>query len=102
MTNPVYHSVTLSAPVRISAALERQESGTSGVASAAVAQPVHDGSGLVAGFCDATGGYLPLACTLNGARVLDFAARLLGVDHAGLSELALQSVPGAHGVTLLP
>lgn len=76
--------------------------GTSGVASAAVAQPVHDGSGLVAGFCDATGGYLPLACTLNGARVLDFAARLLGVDHAGLSELALQSVPGAHGVTLLP
>lgn len=76
--------------------------GTSGVASAVTDSSIHDPSGLVAGFCDAAGGYLPLACTLNGAKVLDFAAMLLGVDHAGLSQLALAGEPGAHGVTLLP
>lgn len=76
--------------------------GTSGVASAVVEDPVSDGTGLVAGFCDATGRYLPLACTLNGARVLDFAATLMGVDHAELSRLALAAAPGARGVSLLP
>ena len=76
--------------------------GTSGVASACSDHSVHDPSGLVTGFADATGNYLPLACTLNGAKVLDFAAMLLGVDHSGLSELALAGAPGAHGVTLLP
>lgn len=76
--------------------------GTSGVASAVSEHAVCDPSGLVTGFCDASGKYLPLACTLNGAKVLDFAALLLGVDHSGLSELALAAPPGAHGVTLLP
>jgi len=57
---------------------------------------------MVTGFADATGRYLPLACTLNGAKVLDFAARILGVDHNGLSALALEGEPGAHGVSLLP
>ena len=39
--------------------------------------------------CDATGGYLPLACTLNAAKVTDTFARLLDVDHATLERLAL-------------
>lgn len=76
--------------------------GTSGVASMVTAESVHDETGLVAGFCDATGKYLPLACTLNGAKVLDFSARMLGVDHDGLAQLALHGEPGAHGVVLLP
>ncbi|WP_348968022.1 FGGY-family carbohydrate kinase [Corynebacterium pyruviciproducens] len=76
--------------------------GTSGVASTVSVSSVHDGTGLVTGFADATGRYLPLSCTLNGAKVLDFAARTLGVDHNGLSELALRGEPDAHGVTLLP
>ena len=50
--------------------------GTSGVASARAQTPVHDGSGLVTGFADATGGFLPLAVTLNAARILDLQARL--------------------------
>lgn len=73
--------------------------GTSGVASAWSEHSVHDDNGLVTGFSDATGAYLPLACTLNGAKVLDFAANLLGVDHKGLSEMALA---GKSSVTLLP
>jgi xylulokinase len=76
--------------------------GTSGVASTVATAPTADPTGLVTGFADATGAFLPLACTLNAARVLDTAAALLGVDHDGLATLALQAAPGAGGVTLLP
>jgi xylulokinase len=76
--------------------------GTSGVASVVSSVPTTDPSGLVSGFADATGRYLPLACTLNASRVLDLAARLLGVDHDGLAQLALAADPGAGGLTLLP
>ena len=76
--------------------------GTSGVVSAVSARPTADASGMVAGFADATGAFLPLACTLNASRVLDAAARMLGVDHAGLSALALAAPPGADGLVLVP
>jgi xylulokinase len=76
--------------------------GTSGVVSAVAEVPASDDSGIVAGFADATGRYLPLVCTLNAARVLDATARLLGVDHAGLSRLALGAPAGAGGLALVP
>jgi len=76
--------------------------GTSGVACAVADQPVRDVSGAVAGFADATGRFLPLVATLNAARVLDAAARMLGVDHAGLSDLALVAPAGAGGLALVP
>ncbi len=76
--------------------------GTSGVASAVSTTPVADGTGVVTGFADASGGYLPMVTTMNAAGILDLQARWLGVDHDGLAELALQSAPGAGGVTLLP
>lgn len=77
--------------------------GTSGVVSAVTATaPRPDPSGYVAGFADASGRHLPLVCTLNAARVLDAAARLLGVDHDELSRLALSAPPGAAGLVLVP
>jgi xylulokinase len=76
--------------------------GTSGTAFAVADVPAADPSAAVAGFADATGRYLPLVCTLNAARVLDSAAALLGVDHAGLARLALSADPGAGGLVLLP
>jgi xylulokinase len=76
--------------------------GTSGVVAALAAAPVADPSGLVAGFADAAGGYLPLACTLNGSRVLDATRTVLGVGHERLSELALSAPAGADGLTLVP
>ena len=76
--------------------------GTSGTAYAATAKESADPSGLVCGFADATGRYLPLACTINAARVLDVTAGMLGVSAAGLAELALAAPAGAEGVTLLP
>ncbi|MEX0428703.1 xylulokinase [Nocardioides sp. DS6] len=76
--------------------------GTSGVVSAVVDAPTADASGLVAGFADATGRYLPLACTLNAARVLMATARLLGVDVEALSKLALEAPSGVGGLVLVP
>ena len=76
--------------------------GTSGVVSAVSMHPTSDATGLVAGFADATGAYLPLACTLNASRVLDAVAALLGVDHAGLDELAVSAPAGADGLVLVP
>ena len=76
--------------------------GTSGTAFAVSNTPTHDASGAVAGFADATGRYLPLVCTLNAARILDAAARILSKTHNEVGELALSSTAGAHGLTLLP
>ncbi len=76
--------------------------GTSGTAFAVSDTPTHDSSGAVAGFADATGRFLPLVCTLNAARILDAATRILGMSHNDVGELALTSIPGAHGLTLLP
>jgi xylulokinase len=76
--------------------------GTSGTAYAVAAEPAADESGLVAGFADATGHFLPLVATVNAARILTVTARMLGTDPSGLSSLALAAPAGAGGVTLLP
>ncbi|HWH96938.1 MAG TPA: FGGY family carbohydrate kinase [Pseudolysinimonas sp.] len=74
--------------------------GTSGTVYAVAGSPV--GTATVAGFCDASGLYLPLVATLNAARVLDAIAVLLGVDHDELGRLALSAEPGAGGLVLQP
>jgi xylulokinase len=76
--------------------------GTSGTVFAVSDERTIDPTGTVAGFADCTGRFLPLVATLNAARVLDAIARLLGVDHAELSRLALAAEPGAGGLTLIP
>ena len=76
--------------------------GTSGTAYAVAAEPAADESGLVAGFADATGRFLPLVATVNAARILTVTARMLGTDPEGLSRLALAAPAGADGLTLLP
>lgn len=76
--------------------------GTSGTVFAVTGVPARDESGAVAGFADASGQFLPLVATLNAARVLDAVARVLGVDHNELGELALAAEPGAGGAVLVP
>ncbi|HET9647364.1 MAG TPA: xylulokinase [Microlunatus sp.] len=76
--------------------------GTSGTAFAQSARQTADASGVVAGFADATGAFLPLVCTLNGARNLAGTAALLGVDFDEFSRLALSAPPGAEGVSFVP
>jgi xylulokinase len=76
--------------------------GTSGAIFAATDRMTHDGTGIVAGFADATGRQLPLCCTLNAARVLTATASMIGTDLPGLDRLAAEGDPAAGGLTLLP
>ena len=76
--------------------------GTSGTAFVVSSQSSHDPSGEVAGFADASGNYLPLACTLNAAKIFDSVSQLLNVDHETFSALALSAPSGAEGLMVIP
>lgn len=76
--------------------------GASGSVSAVHHEALLDPTGSITSFADATGRYLPVVRTQNAVRVLRGTAELLGCDLQGLSELAMRSTPGAHGLVLLP
>jgi xylulokinase len=76
--------------------------GTSGTAYAVTERAAADESGMVAGFADATGRFLPLIATVNAGLVLSTIAALIGTDMDGLSARALSAEPGAGGIALLP
>lgn len=76
--------------------------GTSGTVFAVTDEVINDANGVVAGFSDATGNYLPIAVTLNAARVLANTAELLGVDFDEFAKLAMSAAPGSDGLTLVP
>jgi xylulokinase len=59
--------------------------GTSGTAYAAMAERAVDPSGLIAGFADAAGGFLPLAATLNCTVAVDRVAGWLGLERDAVS-----------------
>lgn len=69
--------------------------GTSGTAYAVTGAPAADATGMVAGFADATGRYLPLACTLNATLAVDRFASWLGLARDDVA-------PDSGGVTVLP
>ncbi|WP_315580744.1 FGGY family carbohydrate kinase, partial [uncultured Actinomyces sp.] len=75
--------------------------GTSGVVSVVSETPIEDPSGQVAGFADASGHWLPLACTLNASRILDAVGAMSGLGYEELDDAAL-SVPYAGGLRLVP
>ncbi|MFF0383509.1 xylulokinase [Streptomyces sp. NPDC004286] len=68
--------------------------GTSGTVYAVSERRPTDPTGTVAGFADAHGDWLPLACTLNCTLAVDRVAALLGLDREAVE-------PGT-SVTLLP
>lgn len=68
--------------------------GTSGTVYAVSRNRTTDATGTVAGFADARGGWLPLACTLNCTLAVDRVAALLGREREAVE-------PGG-AVTLLP
>ncbi|MBM7051565.1 MULTISPECIES: xylulokinase [unclassified Rothia (in: high G+C Gram-positive bacteria)] len=76
--------------------------GTSAVAMMLSDVPAADYKYNVSGFADATGKYLLLACTLNGAPVMDFACTTLGVDHDELAQMVLHAESGAKGAVFIP
>ena len=76
--------------------------GTSGTAFAVSKSSTHDSSGEVAGFADATGNFLPLACTLNAAKIFNTVARSLSLSFEEFSSLALSAKAGAEGLRMIP
>jgi xylulokinase len=60
--------------------------GTSGTVYAVCGHAVCDPTGAIAGFADATGGFLPLACTLNATLVVDRMANWLGLDREAVAD----------------
>ncbi|CAL9607593.1 Xylulose kinase [Streptomyces sp. enrichment culture] len=68
--------------------------GTSGTVYAVSEHRPADPTGTVAGFADARGDWLPLACTLNCTLAVDRVAALLGLDR--------EAVEPGRGLTLLP
>ena len=76
--------------------------GTSGTAFAVSKVATQDSSGVVAGFADATGNFLPLACTLNAAKIFDSTAALFSLTHDEFAAAALAALPGAGGIRFLP
>lgn len=68
--------------------------GTSGTIFAVSGRPAADPTGIVAGFADATGRFLPLAATLNCTQAVDRVASWLGLDR--------DDVQPADGVVVLP
>ncbi|MCB9850716.1 MAG: xylulokinase [Phycisphaerales bacterium] len=76
--------------------------GTSGTIFAYSSSPVVDPKGEVAAFCDSTGAWLPLVCTMNVTVATELTKQLFGMDTPAL-ESAVQSVPaGANGLMLVP
>ncbi|MGI5198247.1 FGGY family carbohydrate kinase [Streptomyces sp. CA-288835] len=77
--------------------------GASGSVMAVHHEALVDPSGMITSLADATGMHLPVVTTLNAVRTLRGSAELLGLpDLESLSDLAMKSTPGAHGLVLLP
>ncbi len=76
--------------------------GTSGTVYAYSARPFVDPEGEIAAFCDSTGGWLPLLCTMNVTNTTEVVKSLFGLDNAVLERLARKAGPGAGGLLFLP
>ena len=76
--------------------------GTSGTIYACSRRPIVDPAGEVASFCDATGQWLPLVCTMNVTVATEMVRQVFGLDHAALSAAAASVEAGAEGLLLIP
>ncbi len=77
--------------------------GTSGTLYAFSSSPVVDPKGEVAAFCDSTGSWMPLACTMNVTLVTELTRSLFaGWTHEQYATVAATIPAGSDGLLLLP
>ncbi|MCX6616310.1 MAG: xylulokinase [Acidobacteria bacterium] len=76
--------------------------GTSGTIYACSDTPVVDPKGEVAAFCDSTGKWLPLVCTMNVTVATEMVRDCFGMDHGALGEAAARVSAGSDGLLLIP
>jgi sugar (pentulose or hexulose) kinase len=63
---------------------------------------VVDPKGEVAAFCDSTGKWLPLVCTMNVTVATEMVRDCFGMDHGALGEAAARVSAGSDGLLLIP
>ncbi len=76
--------------------------GTSGTIYACAEKPVIDPKGEVAAFCDSTGRWLPLVCTMSVTVATEMVRRRFDLSHDDLSNAAGSVPPGNEGLLLIP
>jgi xylulokinase len=76
--------------------------GTSGTVFAFSGKPVIDKQGEIAAFCDSTGGWLPLVCTMNVTLVTEKFRQLFGWSHEMFDSAVAAAPAGAGGLVLTP
>ncbi len=76
--------------------------GTSGTIYACSSHPVIDPLGEVAAFCDSTGKWLPLVCTMNVTVATEMVRERFNLSHEELSNAAASVPAGNDGLMLIP
>lgn len=76
--------------------------GTSGTIYACSSHPVIDPQGEIAAFCDSTGQWLPLVCTMNVTVATEMVRERFNLSHAQLSEAVASTPAGNDGLLLIP
>ena len=77
--------------------------GTSGTLYCCSEKPIIDPMGEVAAFCDSTGAWLPLVCTMNVTVATEMIRRnILGESHEDFTRAVESVPPGSEGLLMLP
>ncbi len=76
--------------------------GTSGTIYACSSHPVIDPKGEVAAFCDSTGKWLPLVCTMNVTVATEMVRERFNLSHEELSHAVASAPAGNDGLMLIP
>ncbi len=76
--------------------------GTSGTVYSYFDRPFVDPDGEIAAFCDSTGGWLPLLCTMNVTNTTEHFKSLHGLSNQELEALASRAPAGSDGLVFLP
>lgn len=76
--------------------------GTSGTIYACSSHPVIDPKGEIAAFCDSTGQWLPLICTMNVTVATEMVRERFNLSHSDLSTAVASLPAGNDGLMLIP
>jgi xylulokinase len=76
--------------------------GTSGTIYSHSGEAFVDPEGEIAAFCDSTGGWLPLLCTMNVTNTTEIVKSVFKLNNRRLETLAGRAAPGSGGLLFLP
>jgi D-xylulose kinase len=76
--------------------------GTSGTIYACAPKPIVDPEGEIAAFCDSTGRWLPLLCTMNVTVATEMLRNDFGWTHAQYDAAVKKAPVGSDGLLLIP